>query len=199
MTDQPERAECRNQNGIPCDIVPFLDGSDSFVGGNDRKNRGPQEISKYRDEDGNRNQNAAEKSAEAKNFAKKERGHDAALERPDSAACLLHAQRACGKGDEMSSPHGLITSPVENLQSRHGIFLHEETHDRFLGVARPWDGDQEEGNRKQKMPHPGESPERVNKEERQQCGAERAKNPGNPPLRVCFKKGLHGQKKTKCR
>ena len=96
----------------------------------------------------------------------------------------------------MSSPHGLITAPMENLQSRHGIFLHEETHDRLLGVARPWDCDQEEGDRKQKMPHPGESSERVNKEERQQRGAERANNPRNPPLRVRLIKRLHGQKKT---
>jgi hypothetical protein len=37
---------------------------------------------------------------------------------------------------------------VENFQRGHGIFFHEEAHNRLLGISRPWDRDKEEADRK---------------------------------------------------
>ena len=99
----------------------------------------------------------------------------------------------------MASPHGLVAAPVEDFQSRHGIFFHEEAHDRLLRVARPRNRDEKKANREEKMPRPGRPADRPKEGQRQKHGAERTEDPGNPPLGIRFIKRLHGRQKKKRR
>ena len=88
---------------------------------------------------------------------------------------------------------------MEDFQRRHGIFFHEEAHDRLLRVSRPRNRDEKKANREEKMPRPGRPADRPKESQCQKHGAERTENPGNPPLGIRFIKRLHGRQKKKRR
>ena len=199
MGERPERAKCRDQDRVASDVVPFLDGSNPFVGCDHGQESGSQEISQERDEHRTADEAAADECAEAEHFPKKQRCHDAALQRAHPAACLLHAECASGKCDEMSTANGFIPEPMQHLESRNGVFFHEESHDCLFCISGPWDRDDEKAHRKKKMPQPARAADRVNQEESQKNRAERARDAWHAPLGVCFEEWLDSRKKTQRR
>ncbi len=133
--------------------MPLLDRGEIFGRGDPDQEKSASEIGHERDRERSGDERDPARNRQAFQFAKEEPDHERGLERAHSAARFAHADDAVVYADEAALELRRDPEKGQRFRGDRGHDPHQPLHQRGLDRRHPRHRDEDEADRKRKMPH----------------------------------------------